>query len=500
MNMPPRIESIGIMLIVALIGVGYFATIRGGQDWGDDFAQYLLHARNLAEGRPYQDTGYLYNPSAPVIGPTTYPPVFPLLLAPLYQWGGLDLALFKRALVAIFLGWLFLFAATFRHAMPFPQFAATLLLIGANPFFWDFKDRVLSDIPFLLFTYLALLLIERFHAPRTFTAIHYGHALAAGLVIGLAYGTRTIGIVLLPCLLLHEIIQWRRATRFSGIAAAAFVLCWGAQRYFFHDNSGYIAQLTCDLRIMVYNAFWFYPRHLSLLWENGYSRALRWIVGLLMCGWFLAGWREALKKQVTAFDLFFALYLVPIVIWPSTQGTRFLIPIIPLFMLHAVRGLDRVARRHARPLLITGLMFALLAGSYVAKYSTVTLGTIADGIADAETQALFAFVSQSTHPADVFVFFKPRAFALFTGRQASAYHITREDREFLAYLRQIAATHIIVSGNDEAWWREFPARHAENVALLYANSDFRVYRLLETPHAPEYFLDKSSILVQSSAS
>ena len=32
----------GIALIIFVIGVIDFATIRDGQDWGDDFAQYLL--------------------------------------------------------------------------------------------------------------------------------------------------------------------------------------------------------------------------------------------------------------------------------------------------------------------------------------------------------------------------------------------------------------------------------------------------------------------------
>jgi hypothetical protein len=70
------------LLILAIAGF-QVATIRSGQDWGDDFAMYILHARNIAQGRDYAATGYIYNPDYPSLGPVTYPPVFPLLLSPI---------------------------------------------------------------------------------------------------------------------------------------------------------------------------------------------------------------------------------------------------------------------------------------------------------------------------------------------------------------------------------------------------------------------------------
>jgi len=57
------------------IGFIYITTIREGHNWGGDFSMYIHHAKNIAEGKSYQDTGYLYNPLNPSIGPKTYPPV-----------------------------------------------------------------------------------------------------------------------------------------------------------------------------------------------------------------------------------------------------------------------------------------------------------------------------------------------------------------------------------------------------------------------------------------
>src|SRR5512139_962895 len=47
-----------------------------------DYAQYLLHAKALVEGRPYGNTGYLFTPLNPLASPALQPPGWPLLLAP----------------------------------------------------------------------------------------------------------------------------------------------------------------------------------------------------------------------------------------------------------------------------------------------------------------------------------------------------------------------------------------------------------------------------------
>src|SRR2546426_4346019 len=76
--------------IIVLVCAFYLLTVRAGQPWGDDFAMYILEARNLAERAPLSETGYIYNPSNPSVGPKLYPPVFPVLLVPGYLIGGLN--------------------------------------------------------------------------------------------------------------------------------------------------------------------------------------------------------------------------------------------------------------------------------------------------------------------------------------------------------------------------------------------------------------------------
>src|ERR1700748_2038347 len=67
------------LIILLLIVAGFhILTVRQGHIWGDDFAMYVHHAKNIVEGRPYTATGYLFHPSISV-SPRMYPPVFPFL-------------------------------------------------------------------------------------------------------------------------------------------------------------------------------------------------------------------------------------------------------------------------------------------------------------------------------------------------------------------------------------------------------------------------------------
>src|SRR5438270_5449999 len=102
---PSRLHQSTIIVSLCILAVGlfHFFTIRDGHIIGDDFAMYILHAKNLAEGKPYGMTGYLYNPANPDLGPPVYPPVTPLLLTPVYYFAGMSLRWMKAEMVLAFL-------------------------------------------------------------------------------------------------------------------------------------------------------------------------------------------------------------------------------------------------------------------------------------------------------------------------------------------------------------------------------------------------------------
>ena len=105
--------NLWLILLLITIAIFHAVTIRQGHIWADDFAMYIHHAQNIVEGRPYAQTRYLFTPTA-LVGPRMYPPVFPLLLAPVVRFFGLNLIpikfeqviFFVLALAVICLYWL----------------------------------------------------------------------------------------------------------------------------------------------------------------------------------------------------------------------------------------------------------------------------------------------------------------------------------------------------------------------------------------------------------
>ncbi|WP_367328316.1 hypothetical protein, partial [Lentimicrobium sp.] len=69
--------AIALLLFLPLL----FLNIRADHDWGDDFAQYLAQAENIARFHPMPQTGYVYNEFYPSLGPKAYPPGFPLMIS-----------------------------------------------------------------------------------------------------------------------------------------------------------------------------------------------------------------------------------------------------------------------------------------------------------------------------------------------------------------------------------------------------------------------------------
>ncbi len=201
-----------------------------------------MHAKNLVEGRAYSDIRYIPNPDAMWLSPANgYPPVYPMILAAVYRFFGLDLRAFKIATVLCFVGFLVIYAKMARDAIGWEGSICLLALVSFSPVFWEQRDFILSEFPYLLFSFAALLLIERVYARLEVKQIEVGSALGVSVLLYCAYGTRTIGFVLifaLDCGGLNEVPA----------AEPVFVVCACADRDVHRrsDSATGIAQRLCQ--------------------------------------------------------------------------------------------------------------------------------------------------------------------------------------------------------------------------------------------------------------
>jgi hypothetical protein len=475
---------------VLLVGCWHLATIRAGQDWGDDFALYVSHARNLSSGAAYGDTGFIYNPAYPTYSPRTYPPVYPLLMAPVYRLFGMNFEALKIQQVMFLMLLVGVVYLSLRHEMSHPYALGVAVLLGLSPFVWLYKDRLLSEIPFMLFTCLAVYLLNG--PPGEPAWRRLGLGLLAGLAIYLASGTRAIGIVLVPTAVLADVLREGRPWRLPGLLSLAVVLtfaaCGAAQQALLIADGSYLNQWAFDPATPFRN-FVLLTKDADKLLANGAQLSVRLAVLVPFAALFLYGYLTCLRTRVTAREIFVPAYLSAVLIWPVGGSTsRFLLPLLPfafIYLSHAVIRLsERMGPARGR-LAAVGLAAVVLVG-YVGLYARMEFGQFRSGVFESEARELFDHVRERT-PADaVVVFSKPRVLALFTGRRASPAHAPTSDEDLWGYLRHISATHFIVSRpfpETDAVLQRFADRHPSRLQVVFKNREFTAYRILDPDDA-----------------
>ncbi len=463
-----------IALLLVYVETFYIGTIRQGHDWGDDFSMYIHHAKNLAEGRPYADTGYIYNPSYPTLGPKVYPPGFPLLLAPIYYWFGLNLTAMKVEIVILFGLWMWVLWLSFRSALPFAYVAVWIGLVALNPLFWDFKDSIVSDIPLALLMYLSLYWIQQAEEYKRSRWLLLG----IGLGLYLSFATRAAGIILVPCLLAYDFLRHRRLTWFTLSACGLALLLGVAQHFLIPGEGSYLDQLRANPMVWARNAVE-YGKEFRGLFGNGHVKWISWLLTLFTGALAVFGYARKVKSGPTVYEIFAPAYITLIVIWPANQGFRFLVPLIPLYFYYAASGM--LALRWRVPALA---LLACIGISYAAQYSTVNFRTLPAGVSQADFTDLCAFLKTHTGQHDRLVSIKPRLISLWTGREAGAYHRAGSD-DLWDYVRQLKASYIVVGicekddfCLDQQYLVPMIRSHGNQLSAVYSNPTFTIYKLI----------------------
>jgi len=463
-----------LLLAVALLLLAavYVSTLRTGQPWGGDNAMYLLHARNLVDGTPYANTGYLYNAASGRF-PISYPPVFPLLLTPLLASFGVAWTPLKLATIACFIAGLALLAAHERSRLRRPELLGFILLVGLNPVLWNFKDNVLSEYPFLMFLAAALYLADRPREPST-----PRNRVARGLLFGalcyLAYGTRSVGALLIPAFVAAEAIRGQRIDASHGAAAAAFASLAGLQNALLHSETGHLIYKLGRLEptVPLENLFVQFPSLFHAFWASGSPlEAMGILLALAAAALISFGlWGRLRSRRFDTLDGFvlasLALLLL-IRLGDMNPPERYWIPLFPLFVIQLLRGLDRLPTAGRRPILAGFVILSLT--SYASMFPKFDWPEIEDGITSPDALELYAFVRSHTEPQDTLIFFEPRVLTLYTGRRASEFSTQGDRSQWMAYAKSIDARYWVRPGG-------LPRTFQSSLSLVFSNDTFSVFR------------------------
>jgi hypothetical protein len=449
-----------LVVLLAAIFVFYAVTIRVGHRWGDDYALYVHHAKNIATGIPYANTGYIADPYYPWYSVRMTPPIFPLVVAPVYKIFGMNFTAFKIIEVLFFVATLALVFVLFREYLS-PAYTLFLVaLLGFSPFFWRVKDDVLSDIPFMFFVLLTVLLVSKHKPP-----------VLCGFVAYLAIGTRTVGIVLLPAIFVHELLRNKRITKYPIILILTSAVLLLLQLLALHGDaaSSYTDLLQPTLQTVLAN-LWRYPLSLGSFWHT----PLLWLTGLTHVAVLLAFIKGVPGRQPVFWSVFVCFYGATLLMWPGTQELRYLIPLLPLFLFYACRGLERLAGA------ATIVICSLLLVGYLLQYRAQNFSVIAEANGRETFVAMCSFVNSNTMPTDRIVFNRARSLSLFADRPASPYHQPANPNDLWKYFNDQGIRYVIISSlfeKDRNVLAPVLERHKTELDLKYRNAEFMVYQI-----------------------
>jgi hypothetical protein len=473
----PRRGALILAALIMVIAVFYLLTIRRGNFWGDDYALYVHHAENVAEGRSYTDTGYVYNPDVPEYGPRAFPPVFPVLLSPIYALFGLNFHAMKIEIVVFFALTLAVVAAYWKRDLDWPYLMVLVAFLGFSPTFWAFKDEVLADLPFLFFFYATALLARS--APREGPA-WWKWAVATGVLLYLTVGTRTVGVTLLGGLMLYDWLKYRRITRFAIFAVVVCIVLFLAQRQVFgHGEQSYADQLHPTLTSFIANLKE-YPRYFVLLWTRSLGKRFSLVLFGITTVFACLGARLHFRKPIAPLEVFLLPYILALLVFPFTQ-LRYLFPLIPFYLYLMLLGLKTLPSM-VRPVYAKAIfasVVVMIGVSYIAAFRQVTYGVIRQTDGRPSFNELCTFIQSHTDPTDVFVFRRSRALSLFTSRPASVYDYKHGDR-LADYIAKIHAAYIVSSPifeEDRETLIPFIRAHSSSLSEVYENADFQLYRI-----------------------
>lgn len=479
-----RLEVAGLLLLVAYALVGAL-TLTSAHRWGDDWAQYVLHARNILAGTPYADTGYLFNPDAPYIGPPQYPPGLPLLLAPAIAALGVDLVALKLVCFMCFIAMLPVAYATLGRAFGRTAAFAAIVLFALHEQLWTLREDIGSEAPYMLFSMLALWQATRERADAPSGAI-------TGLLVYASIACRSIGVAFVPALLLDAWAR-RRPVSWHAWFLVSLGAAMGIQALWVPPPTYSSELIVPGIALIAQNIreYWNIAVELVPMPVGFLSHAaLAAVIALAGLGARHAFDRRAeqppaVRSVVAGVPLpvwYTLAYLCALVLASIAPGARYLLPILPIVLALAAAGCAGLMKRSAQPQRLASAVALSLAIYYGYMHVTARVWRD-DELATCDAcRELYAFVRTRTPSDSVIAFAKPRALALLAQRRAWMWNRDYSPDVFRAKLHAARAAYLVTAAPGTYLQRLYPpyidgAFETQLGATVFRNAMFSVIEL-----------------------
>jgi len=349
-----------------------------------DDSIYYVSAKSLADGGGYRVESLPGEPSQ-----TKYPPLYPLLLS--IAWH-MDPQFPHNLPIAAWISWLALPAIMIQLLWVFPRLGITdwrawllMTLVALNPYMLVFSSTLVSELAYTALMLAALLLTER--ATRN-------TAIVAGAIAGLAYLTRSAGIVFLAA---GPLYLWMRHKRREailwGCAMLPFVAGWTLWTHL-HQVP------TSDPALIYYTDYFRYElysislRDLPLfLWRNidglllgigslalpnvvssFVAKTVAQVIAIAMISGVV---RMVRRGQGQLYALLAAGSCAQLVVWHFPPNERFVLPFLPLALAGLMTEMEHLASMLRKGLSHRDASQRVVAAGMLLAVASVLIGAVA---------------------------------------------------------------------------------------------------------------------------
>ena len=450
-------------------------TLKNGHNWGDDFAQYLIYAKNIISGRPIIQNVVLGQQDLVPAG-------YSLLLAPIIFFRGVDFLALKLLTVFFWFGmvWGYFCFIRIRNNRTVWQIPMALILSSV---FFTYKQSLSPDIPFAFYVVWAVYCFERYCL--TFQRLFFNLFL---LLASLAIMTRSAGGFLFVAGGIYCFWILKDVKKFVWVLCV-LLGCVAFQKFFVGiDNNNswalYATHFPGVLKALIKNLPVIFQSMLILIVPPlsglvfGLYRLMnplleRVSIGLFV-GIFLTLFLRFWKKKVTFLDIAFVCYLVGLVGWlgavphPASIFGRYIIPVYG-FILYYLSGIIKLAS-----VSLVNIFFGIIL--FLNVWNIFNNFTFNDNdILTMNVGEMTTWVRENINKNENIMFTPPRALALMTERHVGPIWFGN-DMKNLFEIKDLQYKYIITFKKDrlEERWLSYPDLKLQ---LAWENSEFIINKV-----------------------
>lgn len=464
---PSRSLTPWVLWVYAILALGLVSNDLG--DLAGDNAQYILLAQSLATGQGYRT---LNEPGAPPH--TFWPPLFPLMLAPVVAIVGIHYGLLHAVVTISGLIGLYLWVCYLRRAgVGDRTIAWVLVVIGSSPVWVGAIGRILSDIPYAMWVYGTLLAAS--YVLRQPERWAWWWLTVAGALASVM--TRTIGWATALAVAFawsdRRIVGDDRSLRIQSLALLGFVGltagAWALRNYLVApDQMSYAAHFLARdpldwdrgvigwegvARRIPQNAWFYVLGTAEALWHGASWVPLWAALPVSLAGSVavvIGAWRRWTMQRGVA-DWCLVWHLAVLAVWPFAED-RFVVPLVPILALYVVEGMGAIGAsaagrwglRGCRVSAVLLAVWCITNGLGVWRQIVVTHSDSRYHPVEQEYLEALRWIREHTQPGDVILAQRPPLVTLATGRHAVRFPYTRDPSRIMATIDRYGVDYVFL--------------------------------------------------------